>query len=80
MEENFRYHSIAVQIPSYLKDDYIEAIKYLGVHRRVDLTKHCIYMIGQANKLKRLEKQGKDKEYIEQLLKLTKNRCNDEEE
>lgn len=66
--------SIVITVPEFLKDEYKEAFKYLGVNRNEAIIKYIIHTIGQVNKLKRLEKQEKNKEYMELLLKLIKGK------
>ena len=47
--------------------------------RNEDITRHLIYIIGQVNKLKRLEKQDKHKEYMELLSKIIDRKEEEEE-
>lgn len=71
--------TLNIRIPKYIRKDYKEASKYLGMKRNEDITRHLIYIIGQVNKLKRLEKQDKHKEYMELLSKIIDRKEEEEE-
>lgn len=72
--------TLNIRIPKYIRREYKEAVSYLGMKRSEDITRHLIHIIGQVNKLKRLEKQGKTREYMDLLLKLIDRKEDEEEE